>query len=195
MNKRVTEPLLRLTSSSQKTTTHYGELTFWSCTKHKGNLRDSSNNIHRNNNFVFHGEGPCPSGWTYFKGYCYLVSSSIKTWHKAQAYCKELGGDLVKINSEEENEFVLNLVNKRAPSLRQVWLAVEGNPQRKAFIWADNSIPTFKKWFPGEPNGNAREPCSNFWTRNTYPGINGYWNDLSCSNQNVPCGIVCKRLP
>ena len=143
----------------------------------------------------FHGEGPCPSGWTYFKGYCYLVSSSIKTWHQAQAYCKELGGDLVKINSEEENEFVLKLVNKRAPSLGQVWLALEWNPQRKAFIWADNSIPTFKKWFPGEPNGNAREPCSNFWTRNTYPGVNGYWNDLSCSNQNVPCGIVCKRLP
>ena len=74
-----------------------------------------------------------------------LVSSSIKTWHQAQAYCKELGGDLVKINSEEENEFVLKLVNKRAPSLRQVWLALEWNPQRKAFIWADNSIPTLSR--------------------------------------------------
>ena len=82
-----------------------------------------------------------------------------------------------------------------APSLRQVWLALEWNPQRKAFIWADNSIPTFKKWFAGEPNGNAHEPCSNFWTRENPPGINGHWNDLSCWNQNVPCGIVCKRLP
>ncbi|CAH3164887.1 unnamed protein product, partial [Porites lobata] len=59
--------------------------------------------------------------------------------YQAQEFCKELGGDLVKISSEEENEFVLKLVNKRAP---------------KAFIWADNSIPTFKKWFAGEPNGN-----------------------------------------
>ena len=101
----------------------------------------------------------------------------------------------MKISSEEENEFVLKLVNKRAPSLRQVWLALEWNPQRKAFIWADNSIPTFKKWFAGEPNGNAHEPCSNFWTRENPPGINGHWNDLSCWNQNVPCGIVYKRLP
>ena len=46
-----------------------------------------------------------------------------------------------------------------------------------------------------EPNGNAHEPCSNFWTRENPPGINGHWNDLSCWNQNVPCGIVCKRLP
>ena len=124
-----------------------------------------------------------------------MVSNSIKTWHQAQAYCKRLGEDLVKINSEEQNEFGLKLVNKRAPSLRQVWLALEWNPQRKAFIWADNSIPTFKKWFAGEPNGNAHEPCSNFWTRENPPGINGHWNDLSCWNQNVPCGIICERLP
>ena len=62
------------------------------------------------------------------------MSSSIKTWHQAQAYCKELVGDLMKINSEEENEFLLKLLNKRAPSLRQVWLALEWNLQRKAFI-------------------------------------------------------------
>ena len=36
-----------------------------------------------------------------FKSYCYFVSSSIKTWHQAQAYCKGLGGELVKINSNE----------------------------------------------------------------------------------------------
>ena len=47
-----------------------------------------------------------------FKSYCYFVSSSIKTWHQAQAYCKGLGGELVKINSDEENEFVLKLVHK-----------------------------------------------------------------------------------
>ena len=53
-----------------------------------------------------------------FKSYCYFVSSSIKSWHHAQAYCKGLGGELVKINSEEENGFVLKLVHKRAPSVK-----------------------------------------------------------------------------
>ena len=78
----------------------------------KRNLRDNSNNFHRNNLFfILNWEGPCPSGWTYFKGYCYLGSNSIKTWHQAQAYCKRLGEDLVKIKSEEQNEFVLKLVN------------------------------------------------------------------------------------
>ena len=192
----------------------------------KRNLRDNSNNIHRNNLFiVFHWEGPCPSCWTYFKGYCYLVNNSIKTWHQAQAYCNNLvprafpskngwgrpffwgkspGNEVATVKDWVKIWWRQQWRAKRvcteageqcAPSLRQVWLALEWNPQRKAFLWADNSIPTFKKWFAGEPNGNAHEPCSNFWSRQNPPGINGHWNDLSCWNQNVPCGIVYKRLP
>ena len=46
-------------------------------------------------------------------------------------YCKELGGNLVKINSQEENEFVLNLVNKLAPSLKQIWIGLVWDPARK----------------------------------------------------------------
>ncbi|KAJ7380708.1 carbohydrate binding [Desmophyllum pertusum] len=57
----------------------------------------------------------CSSGWTRFDDYCYLVSGSIKTWLQAREYCHGLSGDLVKINSADENEFVLNLVRKQAP--------------------------------------------------------------------------------
>ena len=57
---------------------------------------------------------PCPQGWVRFKGYCYIVSSSIKTWQNAQAYCKELGGNLVKINSKEGNDRVCTKPRKQA---------------------------------------------------------------------------------
>ena len=70
----------------------------------------------------------------------------------------------MKINSQEENEFVLNLVNKLAPSLKQIWIGLEWDSQLKAFVWYDHSVPTFTKWSPNEPNGNGVEPCSNMWT-------------------------------
>ena len=76
-------------------------------------------------NISLHAGEPCPNGWTRFDNYCYLVSSAIKTWDQAQAYCKSLGGGLVKINSAEENEFVLNLVTQKAPSLKQVWIGLK----------------------------------------------------------------------
>lgn len=140
-------------------------------------------------------KGPCPSGWMHFKsGYCYFVSSAIKTWHKAQAYCKRLGGELVNINSNEENEFVLKLVHEHEPSLKQVWIGLKWVTSQ--FIWSDDSVPNYTKWASGEPNGKASEPCSNMWIKHlTAPGINGYWNDLSCWHPAYPCGIVCKRLP
>ena len=68
----------------------------------------------------------CPRGWMQFKSLCYFVSSSIKTWHQAQAYCKGLGGELVKINSDEENEFVLKQVHRRALPVKQVWSGTRG---------------------------------------------------------------------
>ena len=103
----------------------------------------------------------------------------------------------MKINSQEENEFVLNLVNKLAPSLKQIWIGLEWDSRLKAFLWYDHSVPTFIKWSPSEPNGNGLEPCSNMWTGhagNSYRA-SGDWNDVVCSNAFLPGGIVCKRLP
>lgn len=103
----------------------------------------------------------------------------------------------MKINSLEENEFVLKLVNRHAPALKQVWIGLNWNALLKTFIWSDNSLPNYTNWNRREPNGNANEPCSHMWTGRQNNGINGYWNDLSCGN-NPPqydCGLLCKRLP
>ena len=101
----------------------------------------------------------------------------------------------MKINSKEENEFVLNLVNKLAPSLKEIWIGLVWDSRVKAFVWYDHSVPTFIKWAPNEPNGKAIEPYGNMWTG--YAGISvkasGDWNDWVA---DAPaCGLVCKRLP
>ena len=103
----------------------------------------------------------------------------------------------MKINSQEENEFVLNLVNKLAPSLKQIWIGLEWNSRLNAFVWYDHSVPTFTKWAPQEPNGNAMAPCSHMWTGHEGSSLraSGDWNDLSCWHPGLPCGLVCKRLP
>ena len=91
--------------------------------------------------------GPCPSGWTHFKSYCYFVSSAVKSWQAARTYCKSKGGDLVKINSDEENEFVLNLVYKHAPSTKQVWIGLKWDAHLSKFVWADNALPKYINWW------------------------------------------------
>ena len=143
---------------------------------------------------------PCPRDWTLFNSYCYLVNSSIKNWHQAQAYCHELEGELVKINSLEENEFVLALARKQAPSVEQVWIGLKRDPRINDFIWSDHSIPVYTNWAPNEPNGGEAELCGHMYTRRTdcLPNrASGYWNDLRCDaiRPGWHCGLVCKRLP
>ena len=104
----------------------------------------------------------------------------------------------MKINSDEENEFVLKLVHKRAPSVKQVWIGLMWNARVGSFIWSDLSIPKYRNWAPREPNGKAREPCGNMWTGNTTflpEHAPGYWNDRPCQTLvHYPCGLVCKSL-
>ena len=125
------------------------------------------------------------------------MKGSIKTWDQAQEFCKHRGGELVKINSFDENEFVLKLVNQCDPPLKQVWIGLRWKPYAKTFLWSDNSIPFFKYWAPHEPNGKAREPCGHMYTGHSDPIYrpSGSWNDLPCEGvPHLPNGLVCKRL-
>ena len=141
---------------------------------------------------------PCPNAWAKFNNYCYLVGSYIKTWDEAQTYCTEIGGDLVKITSAEENEFVLMLTRRKVPALKQIWIGLKWDFNAKQFFWSDHSVPVYKNWAPREPNGNASEPCGIMWTGHTtlLPfRASGYWSDLICGVvPQLPCGLVCKRL-
>ena len=149
--------------------------------------------------YIFPG-APCPSGWARFNSYCYLVRTTIKTWHQAQAYCRATArkAELVKINSAEENEFVLKLVNQRARSLKQVWIGLKWDSSVNKFLWSDHSVPGYTNWAPHEPNGKANEPCGIMWTGHTgrLERASGYWNDNTCRvYPQLPPGLVCKRIP
>ena len=138
---------------------------------------------------------PCGDVWTKFEEYCYHVNAAKLTEGEAQQYCdKEMDANLVKINSQEENNFVLDLVNKHAPSAATVWIGLKWESSPKDFYWYDHSVPTFKNWAPGEPNGKANEPCAEIFVgrdANLPQRASGYWNDVGC---HVQLGAVCKRL-
>ena len=101
-----------------------------------------------------------------FNSYCYLANGSPKTWDQAQEYCKSLGATLVKINSFEENEFVLDLAKKQAPSVTKVWIGM--HYYAFDFYWHDYSIPVYKNWAIGKLNGKDDEPCVQMFTTASY---------------------------
>lgn len=103
-----------------------------------------------------------------------------------------MNANLAKINSKEENNFVLDVANRHAPSAKRVWIGMKWENSTKNYYWYDNSVPTFTNW---EPNGKVNEPCVVMYIEqyDSLPSrAAGYWNDVPCETQHIPA--VCKRL-
>ena len=119
----------------------------------------------------------------------------MMTENEAQQYCdEEMDANLAKINSQQENNFVLDLVHRHAPLATRVWIGLKWENSPKDFYWYDHSFPTFKSWAPGQPSGKASEPCVEMFVgqKAQLPqGASGYWNDVRC---NVKLATVCKKL-
>lgn len=152
----------------------------------------SFNDVNSFNSFL----DPCGDVWTKFEEYCYHVSSETLTEEQAEQYCdQKMDANLAKINSQEENNFVLDLAQRHAPSsAKEVWIGLKWENSPRDYYWYDHSVPTFKNWAPGEPNGNANEPCVFLYVGQYWllpPKGAGYWNDAPCGGK-IPA--VCKRL-
>ena len=154
--------------------------------------RLSFNNVNSFNSFL----DPCGDVWTKFEEYCYHVGAKIMTEEQAQQYCdQEMDANLAKINSKEENNFVLDVANRHAPSAKKVWIGMKWENSARNYYWYDNSVPTFTNWAPGEPNGKVKEPCVAMYIEKyeLLPVMAaGYWNDEVCDAPYI--AAVCKRL-
>src|SRR5687767_8050433 len=89
------------------------------------------------------------NGHTYYR-----LSNS--NWSAAQAAAVGLGGNLVTINDQAENDFVLgNFAN--APGSGRVWLGYTDAASEGNFVWVNGENPGYTHWEPGEPNNAGDE--------------------------------------
>lgn len=58
----------------------------------------------------------CENGWSYYNSNCYKYYNSIndhKSFDEAKEYCKSEKSDLAEVFSEEENEYLVSLIQLR----------------------------------------------------------------------------------
>ncbi|XP_067371556.1 CD209 antigen-like protein C [Channa argus] len=118
----------------------------------------------------------CPTGWRKFSCSCYLLSSLSGSWERGREDCRVKGADLVVIESDEEQTFVLGLTQQPA------WIGLNDKEVEGTWKWVDGTslIKTYwKKDQPDNGGGSSRwgeEDCAHI--RNEE---NTRWNDLSCT--------------
>merc|ERR1711953_327101 len=100
----------------------------------------------------------CADGWTESGRSCYFLSTDyIRPFASAAKFCEDLGSTLVEINTEEENAFVVAMVEEAA--------AADNNVGRDYWIGGVRGEDGTWRWQSGDPmdytnwNGGCPDDC------------------------------------
>ncbi|XP_030643644.1 C-type lectin domain family 4 member F-like [Chanos chanos] len=146
---------------------------------------ETNNASTKRNPAELHPADRCVSkGWRYFSHSVYYISTAKKSWSGSRQDCTDRGADLVIINSEEEQEFILRSVNGN------VWIGLTNT--EGVWKWVDGTALSTGYWTRGQPSRsyNGEEDC--VVSTEVHDSLKS-WDDVFCSNAY---SWVCeKRIP
>ncbi|XP_051031947.1 C-type lectin domain family 6 member A [Phodopus roborovskii] len=121
--------------------------------------------------------GCCPSNWKSFGSSCYLISTKENIWSISERKCIEMGAHLAVINTEAEQNFITQQLNKSVA----YFLGLSDPRGNGNWQWIDNTPfnQNVRFWHIHEPN-LPEERCASivYW----HPMQWG-WNDVFCDGK------------
>jgi len=109
--------------------------------------------------------------WSH-QGHRYLVSAG-QTWQNAEAYAQSLGGHLVTINDQAEQNWVYSTFGR----FGDFWIGMSDETEEGTWIWSGGEPVDYTNWNSGEPNNSGDEDYAAMWASS------GTWNDWPVSKQ------------
>ncbi|XP_059960560.1 layilin isoform X2 [Mesoplodon densirostris] len=137
---------------------------------------------------------------------CYEViyfhdASQRLNFEEARAACRRDGGQLVSIESEDEQRLIEKFIENLLASDGDFWIGLRRREEKQSngtacqdlYAWIDGSTATFRNWYVDEPSCGS-EVCVVMYHQPSAPaGIGGpymfQWNDDRCTMKN---NFICK---
>ena len=106
-----------------------------------------------------------------WNGHIYRVFDRHEpSWLAAEAYCESLGGHLATISSQEENDFLYQLIIEAGYT--SAYFGLTDRNRDGMWTWVTGEPVVYTNWHMGEPN-SMDEDCGMFY----YQFADGTWND------------------
>ena len=111
-----------------------------------------------------------------YNGKFYFLSNA-GSWTQAQAQAVSLGGNLVTVNDDAENQFLV----KTFGGTEGLWIGLTDEVTEGTFKWANGEAVTYTNWDPGEPNNGGSINQDYAWINFQNPGK---WDDAGDTLNN-----------
>lgn len=125
-----------------------------------------------------------PTATQNYNGHTYELYDVNTTWMLAYKTCARLGGHLVTISSQQENDIVLNLF-KQNTTTGFLWLGATDERSEGNWAWITDENFSYSNWNSGQPdNAGSTEHYLQMYDT-------GKWNDLPNEYYNTPV-FICE---
>ncbi|XP_048054338.1 CD209 antigen-like protein E [Megalobrama amblycephala] len=108
----------------------------------------------------------------------FFISNEEKSWSDSRKYCRDRGGDLIIIKTEEKQRCISSFIKE------SVWIGLSDIENEGNMKWVDNSPLKQGFFFPNEPNdAHGNEDCVEMqYCTYCRPSDLNVWNDRQCSD-------------
>jgi uncharacterized protein involved in tolerance to divalent cations len=119
---------------------------------------------------------------------CFKIIDKVTSQDDAEKACTLLGNSstLITIHSEEQQEFLSNLLFKTHKTVENVWIGAKYTSNK--IKWNDNSDASFTNWAAGSPRNENGYECIQMMADASSVGK---WINAPCQKNNL---IVCQKM-
>ncbi|XP_038071809.1 perlucin-like protein [Patiria miniata] len=102
----------------------------------------------------------CKLGWIEHCSSCYKFTDNHTDWENANTYCQGLGGMLLVIESEEENEFIAE--EMRNSGMSSTWLGCNDASMEGTWVCYPEGVKKmqYTNWAEGKPDNFNYQDCA-----------------------------------
>lgn len=128
---------------------------------------------------------PAQQGAVAWNGHKYKYIAEKMAWHEAKAKCETMGGYLLVIDNQAEQDFVVELFKALEAKPETVWCGVTRGRMPGEWVTVKGQKASYTNWSRGNPsNHGGRENCVE-----VIPPDGSLWNDRP---ENWPAPFICE---
>ncbi|KAG1968463.1 C-type lectin domain family 17, member A [Pimephales promelas] len=133
-----------------------------------------------------------PEKWVQDKGRFYVFSNDTMDWNSSRERCQDLGGDLVIINSSEEQKFLANHI-RIIGAQTLYWIGLTDSRKEGVWLWVDDSEVHLSFWaMPPDDHKSADNPLGEDCVVMNGRIAESRWGDVLClRKERSICEIPC----